>query len=244
MTRTLELDLGAATVTRVPFDLPVYITLRAAGDMGPSGAAEQPRRDEVLAELGIATQNYVTVKQVHSRRVEVVSTRRRPVPGTEADGLLTDDPAAALGVTVADCMPIFLAAPRVGAFGVLHSGWRGTGIVADALRLAERTWGLEPSEISVLLGPSIGPCCYRVDEDRAALFADLWGEPGVVRRDDGPHLDLRRANLDILAAAGVEQVRVVEECTSCNTALGSFRREGPQEFTRMMAVITAGPLGA
>jgi hypothetical protein len=238
MIPTLELVPGSATVARLPFDLPVYLTLRTAGDMGPSGAAVQERRDAALSDIGIDPSRYVTVNQVHSQTVLAVGGEARAPEQAEADGMLTDDPRLALGVTVADCVPIFLAAPRRGVFGALHSGWKGTGIVSEALRLARDHYGAAPHEFSVLLGPSIGPCCYRVDEERAALFLDLWGSPAVVRRSDGPYLDLRRANVDLLAARGVERVTVVDQCTSCNTDLGSFRRDGAEGFTRMMAVIT------
>jgi hypothetical protein len=237
MTRTLELDLTRGAVARLPFDLPVHMTLREAGDMGPSGAPQQSHRDKVLRGLGIDPASYVTVKQVHSREVLAVGSTDRPEPGAEADGLVTDDRSLALGVTVADCMPVFLHARERGVFGVLHSGWRGTGIVSDAVRLIEERYGVEPAELSVLLGPAIGPCCYRVDEQRAALFADLWGAETVVVREDGPYLDLQKANRRLLEAHGVGEVLVTDTCTSCNQVFGSYRREGAARFTRMMAVI-------
>jgi hypothetical protein len=237
MTRTLELDLTRGAVTRLAFGLPVHLTLRAAGDMGPSGAPEHPRRDAVLSGLGIDPARYVTVRQIHSREVVAVSSARRPAPGTQADGLVTDDPSLALGVTVADCMPILLHAPGHGVFGALHSGWRGTGIVSTAVGLLAERYGVDPADLSVLLGPAIGSCCYRVDDERAALFADLWGGEAVIRREDGPYLDLRTANRRLLEAHGVGEVLVADACTSCTAAFGSYRREGAARFTRMMAVI-------
>ncbi|MFP4372784.1 MAG: polyphenol oxidase family protein [Spirochaetaceae bacterium] len=237
MTGTFELDLNRGSVVRMPFSLPVHLTLREAGDMGPSGAATQPLRDEVLRGLGIDPADYITVRQVHSRDVAVVGQAARPGPDTAADGLLTNDRRLALGVTVADCMPIFLHDPGTGAFAALHSGWRGTGIVSDAVRLMESRYGVAAENIEALLGPSIRSCCYRVDESRAALFRDLWGERALVWREDGPYLDLVRPNIDLLEAHGVRRVSVAQECTGCTSTLGSFRREGAEHFTRMMAVI-------
>lgn len=237
MTGTFELDLNSGSVVRMPFKLPVYLTLREAGDMGPSGAATQPRRDEVLRDIGIDPANYISVKQVHSREVAVVGTASRPHPGTEADGIMTTDRRLALGVTVADCMPIFLHDPQTGAFAALHSGWRGTGIVSDAVRLMQRRYAVAPENLEALLGPSIRSCCYRVDEARAALFSDLWGERAVTWREDGPYLDLLQPNIDLLESYGVRRISVAAECTDCTCSLGSFRREGAEHFTRMMAVI-------
>jgi YfiH family protein len=237
MTGTFELDLNFDSVVRMPFSLPVHLTLRESGDMGPSGAITQPRRDEVLRGLGIDPGGYITVKQVHSRKVAVAGTARRPHPETEADGLMTNDRRLALGVTVADCMPIFLHDPQTGAFAALHSGWRGTGIVSDAVRLMQSRFSVAPENLEALLGPSIRSCCYRVDEGRAALFSDLWGERAVVRRDDGPYLDLLQPNIDLLESHGVNRIAVAAECTACTCSLGSFRREGAERFTRMLAVI-------
>ncbi len=237
MVATFELDLNVGSVVRMPFTLPVYLTLREAGDMGPSGAETQPRRDELLRGIGVDPGEYVTVKQVHSREVAMASSADRPRTETEADGIMTDDRRLALGVTVADCMPIFLHDPKTGAFAALHSGWRGTGIVSDAVGLMHRRYAAAPQNIEALLGPSIRSCCYRVDEGRAALFTDLWGERAVIWREDGPYLDLLQANADLLESNGVTRISAAAECTACNGSLGSFRREGAEDFTRMMAVI-------
>ncbi|NBB90084.1 MAG: hypothetical protein GVY23_02635 [Spirochaetes bacterium] len=237
MVGTFKLDLNVGSVVRMPFTLPVYLTLREAGDMGPSGVETQPHRDELLRGIGVDPGKYVTVKQVHSREVAVASSGERPHTETEADGIVTDDRRLALGVTVADCMPIFLHDFETGAFAVLHSGWRGTGIVSDAVRLMHRRYAAAPENIEALLGPSIRSCCYRVDEGRADLFADLWGEHAVIRREGGPYLDLLQANVDLLESSGVKRISAAAECTACNGSLGSLRREGAADFTRMMAVI-------
>ena len=58
--------------------------------------------------------------------------------GDAADGHLSTDRGTALAVTVADCVPVFLAHPS-GAIAVLHSGWRGTAgrIVERAIEVLE-----------------------------------------------------------------------------------------------------------
>ncbi|MFP4066508.1 MAG: polyphenol oxidase family protein [Spirochaetaceae bacterium] len=237
MIRTLALEVTGKGPVRLPFGLPVYLTLREDGDMGPSGARVQNRRDGVLRRLGVDPGRYVTVRQVHSREVQIVSRERSPADVGEADGLLSDDDGLALGVTVADCVPVFLNAPRAGVFGVLHSGWRGTGIAAEAVRLIGHRFGVSPEEISAMIGPSIGPCCYEVDGSRAKTFAGAWGADTVIEREGSFYLDLRRANAKLLAAEGVTDVSVVDACTACSPRLGSYRREGADAFTRMMAVI-------
>jgi hypothetical protein len=156
--------------------------------------------------------------------------------GVESDGMITDRPDAVLSATVADCLPIFLLDTVNGAFGLVHSGWKGTGIVVNALRAMHDRYGTLPRNVTATIGPGIGPCCYRVPEERAAFFAAQFGAATVVRDADGrPSLDLREANLALLREAGVEEMTVVADCTSCSAALGSFRRQGPESFTLMLA---------
>ncbi|HET6450035.1 MAG TPA: polyphenol oxidase family protein, partial [Spirochaetia bacterium] len=182
------------------------------------------------------------VRQVHSRVVEIVDGQEpEELRARDADGLLTTRAPAVLSVTVADCLPIYLADRTSGAFGIVHSGWRGTGIVSEALSLLASRFGCRPRDVQALIGPGIGPCCYSVPPDRAELFSSKFGADTVIRRDGVPHLDLRAANVALLTQAGVEEISVVTDCTSCTPFLGSFRRQGPSAYTLMLAWIGRRP---
>ena len=224
------------------------ISLAAAGDMALSRDRVLPWRSRLLARQGIPRDRLYGLRQVHSRRVRLIDEQPpEEAADTEADGLLTMRPDAVLSVTVADCLPIFLADRRTGAFGIVHSGWRGTGIVREALALLTSRLGSRPAEIAAVIGPGIGACCYVVPEERAVPFAAEYG-PETVLRDDGgrPRLDLRAANIGILLKAGVEEIGVVTDCTSCSKKMGSFRRQGPTDYTLMLAWIGRDrlPIGA
>jgi len=189
----------------------------------------------LLQRLGVAGERVSRVRQIHSRRTRVVS-----VPGevgNPADGLLSNHPDAFLAVSVADCLPIFLRDSVTGSFGVVHSGWRGTGIVTEAVILMSERFGTDPADLHVCIGPGIGSCCYAVPEERARYFEETFGAESV-RRDGGEwFLDLRSANLVLLRRAGVASVTVVDTCTRCTTFLCSYRRQGPDAFTCMAAFI-------
>jgi YfiH family protein len=151
------------------------------------------------------------------------------VPG--CDGLYTTEEGLALAVLTADCVPLAVAFPSVPLAAVLHAGWRGTiGDIAGSFlaRLREEL-GLSPPDARVVMGPAIGPCCYLVEEGRARLFVEKYGEEsGVVREDGGFRVDLPRANRLNLARAGVreENVHLVGGCTACEASYFSFRRDG------------------
>lgn len=222
--------------------------------MGFEAGAPNPVRDAFFRGQGLDPARVRSCVQVHSRDV-VLADGRLPHKSARADGLATATPDLLLSVTVADCLPVALYDVEHGAFALVHSGWKGTGIVREALSLMGRTWGTRPEAVAAVLGPCIRSCCYLVDEDRAAAFEAEFDGPGayplgpLVDRtlrdphtgEPRPRLNLQAANARMLAEAGVRDLAVCENCTYTDERLGSFRREGPDRYTRMVAV--AGRLG-
>ena len=237
----MSADAGSVDI---PFPSPARLSLRAAGDMRLNGAC----RTRLYRELAIDPTRVHVVRQVHSRAVEAVVACAGPAVRTpsgevlvaEADGLVTDMPDVVLAVTVADCMPIWLCDTRTGARGLLHSGWRGTGILARAVEVLIERYGSRPGDLVVVLGPCISSQAYEVDEPRGREFESEWGEE-TVRRDRGRvFLDMRRANLEICRRCGVDVAVVIDHCTFQDPRLGSYRREGPERYTLMLALL-GGP---
>jgi copper oxidase (laccase) domain-containing protein len=166
------------------------------------------------------------------------------------DGLVSRE-AVYLAVTAADCLPVFLLdTESLGRekipFAVLHSGWRGTGIVLKALALMGERWHTRPEAVAAVLGPCIQSCCYHVEEERARNFEAAFGGPGGAY-PLGPvvgggasrgefTLGLQAANARLLANAGVRNIAVCTDCTFTDERLGSFRREGAGTYTRMVAL--------
>jgi YfiH family protein len=226
------------------------VSSRFAGDMAYSG--ETSRRPALLKALGLDPLRVYSLNQVHSRVVLAVDRLRPPV--LPADGMVSDDREITLSVTVADCLPVYLFDTETGVFGLVHSGWKGTGIALSALKLMAERWGTSPEAIAAVLGPCIDSCCYKVDGERAAAFEKEFGVipmptelapdiaffKRVTRREDTPggpawYLDLKAANVRLLAGAGVRNISVCGACTFTDERLGSFRREGGG-YTRMAAL--------
>jgi polyphenol oxidase len=239
----LEPDPGAghASIPVCP-GMRAGISLLDAGTMSLSRRGALPWRGRFCAARGLDPARLLGTRQVHSRSVIVVDGEGpEDLAAVEADGMVTGRPDAVLSVTVADCLPVFIADRRGRAFGLVHSGWKGTGIAREAVRLMARRFGVQPADLAATIGPGIGACCYAVPEDRAEAFAAEFGERSVATGPDGaPRLDLRAANVELLAAAGVTDVRVVEDCTCCTPFLGSFRRQGPEAYTLMLAYARLG----
>jgi YfiH family protein len=203
-----------------------------AGDM--KYEKENQNRRVLFAALGLASVNVYGLEQIHSRFVLEISDKNPPL--AEADGMVTQDKDIVLSVTTADCLPVYLYDTKSGAFGIVHSGWKGTGIVINAVNLMKKTWGTNPCGIAAVIGPCIDSCCYKVDETRAEAFKKDIGEEGVKKTDGSFYLDLKKANVSLLKDACINNIAVCRECTFCDKRLGSFRREGSQ-FTHMAALV-------
>ncbi len=207
-----------------PAGLQAGISLRAAGDLR-LGA---PARESFFRALGSPPAPLYSCRQVHSRRVLALRAEDpEQIAERQADGLACARGDCILSVTVADCLPIFVYDRRGGAFALLHSGWQGTGIVTEGVRVLREQFGAEPGSLVAVIGPGIGACCYVVDGGRAELFRRQFGAQTVRQAPDGRlYLDLRAANAVLLEAAGVPEVYAAAECTACTQELFSFRRDG------------------
>ncbi len=214
-----------------------WMSLRRCGDVGPSGDMQHPGKRRFLQQVQPAGKTPVGVRQVHSRRVSTVGSSGKPEFG-EADGLVSAAPGLTLTVTVADCMPIVLVDCRRRVYGLLHSGWRGTGILADAVDRLVAEFGVTPAELIAVLGPCICASCYAVPAERAEYFRREFGPEAAEERSARWFLDLRQANLAIARGKGIGTVVVYDDCTACTNAFGSFRRQGSDGFTRMLVALT------
>lgn len=182
-------------------------TTAADGDMGPRAA-------RAAAGLG----DVLTLRQVHGATVHRAEAG---AAGRDGDGWVSDGPA--VGVFSADCTTLLLWSGDGRLAGAFHAGWRGlaAGMPEAAVR-AMREAGA--GDLYGELGPRIGPCCYEVGPEFAALFP----ASSLERRGGRLYLDQGAEALRRLAEAGLapERVRVAEDCTACApTPYFSWRRD-------------------
>ena len=140
------------------------------------------------------------------------------------DGLVTYDPYGVLVTYYADCVPLYFLDPEKRVIGLAHGGWRGTAgrIGRKMVEKMKAEYGCRPERIIGAIGPSIGACCYEVDEPVAREFlalSDLETERFVMDKKNGKYsLDLWEANRQIMVRAGMrpENITVTDLCTRCN----------------------------
>jgi len=199
------------------------------------GRNEDPESWTCLARaLGVEMEALVRMRQVHGAEVFVAGRNGKDLSAPsspEADIAVSDDPALALSVRTADCVPVLLADRRTGAVAAVHAGWKGTaaGAAMVAVRALASRFGTSASDIVAGVGPSIGPCCYEVGPDLTRHFSAHPDAASWFSRDAKPRLDLWRATRDQLVRAGVAaaQIQVCALCTFDHPRLfHSYRRDG------------------
>jgi len=202
-------------------------TTRAQGSLaGSRHPLEDQARNRAAVARTLGFAGIARAKQVHGRDVVRLDAPVEPWP--VADALWTDRTGVLLAVAAADCVPVLVADPE-GPIGAAHAGWQGTTLrVAEALVEAMVAGGAARGRLIASLGPAIGPCCYAIDMERAAIVNERIGEGSLRKVNDRIVMDLWAANTAQLRAVGVTRIEMSGVCTLSGGAdLWSYRGRGP-----------------
>jgi YfiH family protein len=175
----------------------------------------------------------VMAHQVHGNQVRWHAQAEGWVIHEGVDGHATDATGLLLLVTVADCVPVYLLAPRHGVIALLHAGWRGTaaGILERGVALLADRRGVSPADLVMHTGVAIAGAHYEVG-------AEVMTGVGRPVSGDGPwHLDLRGLLAEQARALGIGEVSQSGHSTADPVAnFFSHRRSGGKDG-RMVAFL-------
>ena len=118
--------------------------------------------------------NFYRIKTDHANDAWVTG-RKEP---ESYDEITTNQRGVAIAAPGAECIPIIFAGPVKKACGVAHSGWRGTllGVAMATVNAMITEYGCSLEDIIVILGPSVGPCCFTLPKESAKAFHNLGPE--------------------------------------------------------------------
>jgi YfiH family protein len=231
------IEVGFSTrvggVSQAPYD-----SLNLGLHVGDDPNAVLDNRKRWLEEWGVSGLKAVVGEQVHGTKViwvneldggQGIHELKSAIP--KVDGFVT---RSSLGLMAffADCVPLFFYYPDLKAVAIAHAGWRGT-VHKIGLRVLEcfESAGGCTKEAWAAIGPSIGPCCYSVDENVAAQFRSSYPGLSLLEDQKDGHylLDLWKANKTLFIEKGIrpENIEVASICTAHHPeCFFSHRRDG------------------
>lgn len=168
-----------------------------------------------------------TCTQVHGKTVVRANPSKTWRECDSCDALWSDEKHTALGIKVADCLPVTMVDSTHAVIANAHSGWRGAvqRITAETIGAVARSTSFDAASAFAYLGPSIRVCCFEVGEEVAAQFDRKY----VDRAHAKPHVDLIAFTTDILREHRFAGERISDSrlCTRCDGSIfHSFRRDG------------------
>lgn len=239
----------SATIPEADWELSNY-ALHVGGDAN----LVRQNRQKLTEQLNIPFDSWTCAEQVHGTHIRLVKNEDRgrgkddqqsAIPST--DGLLTLESNLFLASFYADCVPLYFYSPDQDMIGIAHAGWKGT-VQGMARKMVERMvqLGAQREQLHVAIGPSIGMCCYEVDQTvieplkqelKSVKFSkDVYVE---ISQNDRYRVDLKQANVAILLKAGVPAHQIVQSqlCTSCQPQRFHSHRRDQGDTGRMVAWI-------
>lgn len=201
--------------------------------------------------IGLSLQKTITAEQIHGDVVQLATASdagrgarhyHEAIKGTDA--LITNNPGLPLMLFFADCVPVLIADPVTRSIGICHAGWKGTvaKIAQKTVLAMQQRFNTKPADCLVGIGPSIGPCCYEVDETVITKLKSgfpLW-ENLVVPKAGRWLLNLWEANRQQLIEIGVadKNITVSKVCTAENSQLFFSHRTERGHTGRFGAIIS------
>jgi YfiH family protein len=231
-----------------------YESLNLGLHVGDSDDAVVSNRQRLAEELGVPFSSWTCAEQVHGNSIVIINSadrgkgRSNRADAIQAvDGLLTNERNLLLTAYFADCVPLYFYDPKLSVIGLAHAGWKGTVscIAGEMIEQMKTQFGSNPEDIIAAIGPSIGQCCYEVDDVVANQVRRIIAPGGEIniaifeKENNKYMLDLRESNRQILLKAGIlpYHIELTRRCTSCQNELFYSHRKERGKTGRMAAWI-------
>ena len=194
-------------------------------------------RKKFLDTRNVRPAHEIFVRPVHGNKVIAVHEPQRLTKN--GDALITDRKNILLGITVADCYPIYAFDPEKNVVAIAHVGWRGVvdGIIDNLIDSFLLDYASEPSNIVVGVGPGIQDCHFEIGKDvlpRFEQFADFIRE-----RNKHLYVDLSGiiSQQALLRGIHPKNFEMSDSCTYCDDEKFFSRRRDKDPDEVMLAYI-------
>ncbi len=190
--------------------------------------------------------NIIIPKQVHETNIiEINHLRNKKIVQVDkADGLITRNKSSILTIQTADCVPIIFVDKIKGVIGISHQGWKGS-LMRMSQKMIKEMIGIGGGKqsLQISIGPSIGDCCYYIDEDRYQKFKKEFNNyfNKIIRvKKQKKYLNLGLLNFLQLQEIGIskDQIDFFPFCTQCDeNRFFSYRRQKKSNYSQMVSFV-------
>lgn len=165
----------------------------------------------------------ITAKQTHSSNIRIIDGEKTFYDDTDA--LISNIKGSLMLLNFADCVPVILYSVKDNMGAVIHAGWRGSA--AGIVEKTVEKMNINPENITALIGPSIGKCCFETGEEVYNEFIKTEKDERIyAKKKDKYFIDLKLFNHNRLVKAGVQNIDICDYCTCCMSDIFfSYRKE-------------------
>ncbi|MGB9627751.1 MAG: peptidoglycan editing factor PgeF [Thermodesulfobacteriota bacterium] len=207
---------------------PPYDSLNLSEENGDLKETVNKNRNLIAKTFQFDPKRLILLNQIHQDRILILKDSLEKLSSPmEYDALITHLPNTFLGILTADCLPIFIIDKEKRVVSAIHAGRQGTSlhILVKTLRKMKEEFGSDLGDLLVALGPSIGPCCYEINEE---VFSPEWVPFSTLKGRGKWMVDLAKINIEQMKKEGIEdrQIFKIDLCTYCHQDIFfSYRRE-------------------
>ena len=121
----------------------------------------------VCKKINCSSKNLILLNQIHSNKFYFINKnykfKKKKLNG---DALITNVKKIALGVLVADCVPVLIYDKNLKIISVIHAGWKGVykEIIKKVVKFLIKK-GSNTKNLVAVIGPSISEKSYEVQKD-------------------------------------------------------------------------------
>ena len=207
----------------------IYSSMNLSFSLGDDEGKVMENYRIFCESAGIDYNRLVHTRQTHGTEILVAKesdagkgiTKERDYDSIDA--VITNVKGLPLCTHYADCVPIFFLDPVKGVAGMAHAGWRGTAAEIPRLTVEKMTaeFGCNPKDILAGIAPSIGKCCFEVDDpvmEKMVLIEGINLQKTFTDKGNGKYMfDLKEVNREVLLKAGLlpQNITVSDICTCC-----------------------------
>ncbi len=219
----------------------VFVSRNVSYTIGDDPKIVDENRRRCLSELGLASGPLIFAGGLaHSNKVYCATNVTKSLDIEGFDAVITNQPGVAIGLSTADCIPIFLADEDYRAVAVIHAGWRGlkAEVIAETVKSLHKKYDISAHTLVAAIGPAIAVDSYQFGEDALKFF----DQKNTKKVDGTLHLDIINIAKQQLKELGVKQIDTISHDTYSDKRYFSYRRDAGETGRQLSAILLPLPL--